>query len=190
MSGLTHRFLFGVNAEISSNIHFIDDSTILYVAGHNVVLYDQLEARQKFIHGAEKSEKITSVALCEHKKYVAVAERGEGAMINVYNTKTLRKYKTLVYEKWVTKDVIAMAFSNDNQTLLTLGGEEARHSAVPNCAMPNSAMPNSAMPNSAMPNSAMPNYTMPNYAMPNYTMPMCMPPFVHTVHKCACSPCV
>lgn len=53
----------------------MEDSVIAYVGGHNLVFYDQMERRQKFIHGRESASGITSVAMCPNKKYIAVAEK-------------------------------------------------------------------------------------------------------------------
>jgi hypothetical protein len=33
------RFIFGVNGDIKNNLHLIDEHKLLYVAGHNVVVY-------------------------------------------------------------------------------------------------------------------------------------------------------
>lgn len=80
------------------------------------------QKRQKFIHGRESASGISSVSLCPNKKYIAIAEKGDTASIAVYNIRTLRKFKNLNYDKWSTKTVVNMAFSADNQLLLTLGG--------------------------------------------------------------------
>ncbi len=37
---LTPRFVFGANGQIKNNLHIIDDSKVMYVAGHNVILYN------------------------------------------------------------------------------------------------------------------------------------------------------
>ena len=39
------------------------------------MFYDQVERRQKFIHGRESASGISSVAMCPNKKYIAVAEK-------------------------------------------------------------------------------------------------------------------
>jgi hypothetical protein len=37
---LIPRFIFGVNGEIRNSIAVVDDKKVLYVAGHNIVIYD------------------------------------------------------------------------------------------------------------------------------------------------------
>lgn len=33
------RFVFGVNGSLKNNLHFVDEHKLLYVAGHNAVVY-------------------------------------------------------------------------------------------------------------------------------------------------------
>ena len=35
---LSPKFLFGIRGDIRNNIHFIDDTRILYPVGHNIVI--------------------------------------------------------------------------------------------------------------------------------------------------------
>lgn len=74
---LSHRFVFGMQGTRSNAIAFSDQATIVYVAGHNVVIYNILEGKQRFIHGSESSESITAMALCPSARFVALAEDGE-----------------------------------------------------------------------------------------------------------------
>ena len=45
------RFVFGVNGYLKNNLHFIDEHKLLYVAGHNVVVYSTDEKNQYFLQG-------------------------------------------------------------------------------------------------------------------------------------------
>lgn len=76
-SCLSHRFVFGVQGNRSNAVAFSDQATIVYVAGHNVVIYNILEGKQRFIHGSEGSESITAMALCPSARFVALAEDGD-----------------------------------------------------------------------------------------------------------------
>lgn len=76
-SCLSHRFIFGVQGSRSNAIAFSDQNTIVYVAGHNIVTYNILDGRQRFIHGSESSESITAMALCPSARFVALAENGD-----------------------------------------------------------------------------------------------------------------
>lgn len=76
-SCLSHRFVFGVQGSHSNAIAFSDQATVVYVAGHNIVIYNILEGKQRFIHGNESSESITAMALCPSARFVALAEDGD-----------------------------------------------------------------------------------------------------------------
>lgn len=59
---VTPRFIFGINGSMPNNIHMVDDKKVLYVAGHNVVVYTLDEKSQTFIPGTEGSEGINAIA--------------------------------------------------------------------------------------------------------------------------------
>jgi len=63
MQGVTlaPRFIFGVNGEITNNLHIIDDKQLMYVAGHNVIIYNTDEKSQVFIPGSENTEAINFI---------------------------------------------------------------------------------------------------------------------------------
>lgn len=76
-SCLSHRFVFGVQGNRSNAIAFSDQVTIVYVAGHNIVIYNILEGKQRFIHGSDQSESITAMTVCPSARFVALAEDGD-----------------------------------------------------------------------------------------------------------------
>lgn len=83
-SCLSQRFIFGVRGHRSSALEFCDESTLVYVAGHNVVVQDIDEGKQRFINGSERSTSITAVALCPSARIVALAEDGEKPTVKKY----------------------------------------------------------------------------------------------------------
>ena len=90
------RHVFGIKADVKDNICYLDEQTVLYPAGSNVVIFNTEQKTQKFIPGTEKSEGITALAVSPNRKYVAVAERsseGEKAQVTVYDLHTLKRRK-------------------------------------------------------------------------------------------------
>ena len=73
-SCLSPRFVFGVQGSRSNAIGFSDQATLVYLAGHTVVIYNILDGKQRFIHGSESSESITAMALCPSSRFIAIAE--------------------------------------------------------------------------------------------------------------------
>lgn len=90
------RHTFGIKADVKDNICYLDEQTVLYPAGHNVVIFNTEQKTQRFISGTEKTEGITAIAVSPNKKYVAVAERapeGEKALVTVFDLHTLKRRK-------------------------------------------------------------------------------------------------
>jgi cilia- and flagella-associated protein 57 len=67
-TSLSFRHIFGINGAVPDNICFADDDTIVYIAGHNVVLYNRVEKKQRFIYGAEASDGISSFVASPGKR--------------------------------------------------------------------------------------------------------------------------
>jgi hypothetical protein len=83
------KFMFGFDADVKGNLHFLDENTVIYPCGHNVVIYRTDEKSQRFIPGFEGSEGITALALSPNKNHLAVCERATKAVCTVYNVHRL-----------------------------------------------------------------------------------------------------
>jgi len=123
-STLAIRQIYGINSNVTDNLSFCDEDTVVYVAGHSVVLYNKLDKRQRFVRQEkEVVNTITAFALGNDrdKRYVAIAERGVHPQILIYDLRTFRVKKTLnASPDSLAKDFICMEFSTDDQFLLTL----------------------------------------------------------------------
>uniref|UniRef100_H3GPP5 Uncharacterized protein n=1 Tax=Phytophthora ramorum TaxID=164328 RepID=H3GPP5_PHYRM len=119
---LIPRHIFGLKTDVHSNVAFVDDQTVAYPAGHHVVVCSLDDKRQKFIAGTEASEGVTSTALAPSRRFLAVAERSERALVSIFDLKTLKKRKVLSSADAQARSYVSMAFSADNQLLLTQGG--------------------------------------------------------------------
>ena len=73
------------------NVHFLDETTVLYAAGNQIVLHHVESNVQRFIPGAPDAEGITALALSPNRKYLAIAERAEKATISVLDLTTHAK---------------------------------------------------------------------------------------------------
>lgn len=76
---LQFRRIYGINANVVDNIAWADESTMVYIAGHSIVMYNRKEKKQKFMNfnGEDISESITAFTVGNGKRLAAVAERGE-----------------------------------------------------------------------------------------------------------------
>eukprot|EP01040_Poterioochromonas_malhamensis_P000852 gene852-905_t len=121
-ANLAIRHIFGVNVNVTDNISFTDDETIVYVACHSLILYNLTDKRQRFLQSSEISDCITAYTSGPGKRLAAVAERGEKPSMHIFDLRTLRRKKTLTTSDLLTKEIVSMQFSEDNQLLLALTG--------------------------------------------------------------------
>ena len=57
---LSHRVVFGISGNVTDNLSFIEDDTLVYMAGQNVVIHNKTERKQRFIYGSEKTDGVTA----------------------------------------------------------------------------------------------------------------------------------
>ncbi|RLN86703.1 hypothetical protein BBJ28_00010446 [Nothophytophthora sp. Chile5] len=123
--GLIHRYkhLFGLKGSVRNNIAFAEENVVVYPCGHNVILYNLESKEQQFIHGAETAGRgITALAVAPNKRYVAVAEQAERAVVHIHDLNTLRRRKTLTLADGLADTCVWVAFSGDSKYCLTQGG--------------------------------------------------------------------
>lgn len=91
-----YRLVFGIKSDVKDNLHFLEDGSYVYPAGHTVVIVSSDGKTHKFIPGSPECEGISAIMLSPNKKLLAVAERAEKAVVSVYDMQTLKRRKQLV----------------------------------------------------------------------------------------------
>jgi len=131
---LSHRHVFGLKADVKNNVHYAEETQIIYPAGTNTILWLADQKRQSFFQGPEGAEGITCLAVNSTKRYLAVAEKhSDGAIVTVFDLVTTKKRRTLQTTLALTecdaKEFVCVAFSSDNKFLLTQTGtsESGKH---------------------------------------------------------------
>ncbi|KAJ3180167.1 Cilia- and flagella-associated protein 57 [Gaertneriomyces sp. JEL0708] len=145
IAAVSHRHVFGLHPH-NPSIHYLDESTLLYPSGNNTVLYNTETKLQRFIPiqsginvaAVDKTKDaaaaasgggtgylpgITALTVSANKRYVAVAERGERAVVGVYDLGTLRRRKVLGAEGGESKEIISLRFSTDAKYILTYSSD-------------------------------------------------------------------
>ena len=134
MSGgvqVTPRFIFGANGQLNNCLHLIDDRFLIYVAGHNIVVYNLDDGSQQFIPGSENATQINFVAKSMSGRYIAYCERAQPhAQVTVYEVLAKKKRKTLPEPDMENlsiecREFLGCAFSptTEQSHLITLSGE-------------------------------------------------------------------
>jgi hypothetical protein len=71
---LLPNHVFGIQSSLRDGLHFVDDTTVVYTAGHCVVWWSMDQKNQKVAVGSADTEALTAIAVSHNRKYVAVAE--------------------------------------------------------------------------------------------------------------------
>jgi len=123
-TSLQARHIFGVNSEVTNNVSFTTEDLVVYVAGHTIVLYGLSDRRQRFLNAAEITDKITAFSSGSGRRLAAVAERGDRPQVHVFDLRTFRRKKTITAGESTggSKEFVCIAFSEDEQLLVTLTG--------------------------------------------------------------------
>eukprot|EP00304_Pavlova_gyrans_P012532 CAMPEP_0206035036 /NCGR_PEP_ID=MMETSP1466-20131121/1785_1 /ASSEMBLY_ACC=CAM_ASM_001126 /TAXON_ID=44452 /ORGANISM="Pavlova gyrans, Strain CCMP608" /LENGTH=1327 /DNA_ID=CAMNT_0053409369 /DNA_START=150 /DNA_END=4130 /DNA_ORIENTATION=+ len=125
---VTPKHVFGLKADVTDNVAYLDEQTSIFPAGHNLVIHNTEQRSQKFVPGTDGSLGIIAMAVSNNRKFVAIAERPERPtdkpFVTVYDLHTLRKRRTLPAPppEVESRDLVGLAFSPDSKTLLTMGG--------------------------------------------------------------------
>lgn len=91
-----HRLVFGLKSNVKDNLHYLEDGSYVYPAGHTVVIISADGKSHRFIPGSPECEGITAIMLSPNRKLLAVAERAEKTVVSVYDMQTLKRRKQLV----------------------------------------------------------------------------------------------
>uniref|UniRef100_A0A183SVB8 WD_REPEATS_REGION domain-containing protein n=1 Tax=Schistocephalus solidus TaxID=70667 RepID=A0A183SVB8_SCHSO len=117
------KHAFGFRTGINNALAFKDEQTLVYPCGANLVLYNIDHKTQKFIHGLEKSDGMTSMAMSPNRRYVALAEKTEERpLIVIYDLNSLKRRKTLYDPELQSDEFISIYFSPDSMHLISQGG--------------------------------------------------------------------
>ena len=75
LASLIPHYVFGVKSSIKNSLYFIDETIVIYPAGHNLIFWNLVDKTQKIISGTPDTDGITAIALAPNKRQVAIAER-------------------------------------------------------------------------------------------------------------------
>ncbi|XP_019645355.1 PREDICTED: cilia- and flagella-associated protein 57-like [Branchiostoma belcheri] len=116
------RHMFGMASTVANNISYVDEQTVVYPAGLQCILYNIDQKAQRFIPASDKSQGMTAMAVSPNRRYVAIAEKGEKAMVTIYDLHSLRKRKVLTSPDVQSAEFVSLAFSPDSKYLIAQGG--------------------------------------------------------------------
>ena len=123
-SSIQIKHIFGFKPDTKGSVFHVDDTKIIYTAGHNVVIYSKEDHLMQFFPGLDVSQEITSIVISPLRRHLAVAEKAEPAVITVYDTHTQRKKRMMNTPDCQSNQYVSMAFApgQENKYLIAMGG--------------------------------------------------------------------
>ncbi len=114
------KFSFGLKGDVATNVWYLDEQSIIYPVGANLVIFNIDQKAQKFIPGSAGSEGMTALAVSPNKRYAAIAEkRSEKPTIAIFDLTTLRRRKVLSVSESSSQEFVSIAFSPDSKYLIS-----------------------------------------------------------------------
>ena len=116
-------YCYGLKGSVSNSVSYLDEKTVVYPSGANLVLCSAEQKTQKFVPLTPGSEGATAIAVSPNRRYVAVAEKkGERPVITVFDLGTLKKKKTLNLAEGSSQEHVSLGFSPDSKSLVSQSG--------------------------------------------------------------------
>ncbi|KAG0554261.1 hypothetical protein KC19_12G077500 [Ceratodon purpureus] len=148
LASLIPHYVFGVKSIIKNSLFFVDETTVVYPAGHNLVFWNLTEKTQKIISGTPDTDGITAICLTPNRRQIAVAERlvplnerivrgaspsetkaqspidnqAKHPIISIYDINSLKKKKVLSGADVGSKEYVSIAFTCDSKMIAAQGG--------------------------------------------------------------------
>lgn len=117
--------MFGLRSNISGNISYLDEQTIVFPSGNQVVRFNVDQKQQRFMPGSDKTQGMSAIALSPNRRYIAIAERAEKPTVTIFDLlhDQSKKRKTLTCPELQTQEFVCLSFSPDSKYLIAQGGK-------------------------------------------------------------------
>lgn len=116
------RHSFGISPIASGCVHWLDEGTLIYPVGKTLALHNIASNNQRFIEASFQSTSISAVSISANHKFVAIAESGASPQVQIIDTLTRKRRKTLSVADLQSDRFVSVAFSADGRHLVTQGG--------------------------------------------------------------------
>lgn len=119
---IQRRHAFGVSGAVADGLCWLDEGTLMYPVGKSIALHTVATNNQRFLDGSYQSKSITALAVSANKKFVAIAESGDLAQVQIIDTVTRKRRKVLSAADLGSDRFVSLSFSADGRHLVTQGG--------------------------------------------------------------------
>lgn len=91
---LKPSYFLGIATEVSGNVHFIDENTLLYPIGRVLLFHDLLTDNQRYMKVPDTPKIISRLVVSPNRKFVAVIEKEGKPTISIFNLET--RYRVII----------------------------------------------------------------------------------------------
>jgi CheY-specific phosphatase CheX len=97
-----YSHIFGLNGKVRGNIAYVDDQTLLYPAGSNLIFYNTESKNQRTITVNEGGNMV-GLSVSFNQRYAAVVIEADKPTIIIYDMIMMKKKKVLVLNEGTSK---------------------------------------------------------------------------------------
>jgi hypothetical protein len=117
-------YIFGLSSSVAGHITYVDDTDVVYPAGHAIVRLDTDTKVQRLIQGGVNSKGVCALATAGNRRYTAFAEAmlDKHPVITVYDWPNKRRRKVINNVDMGSTTVLCMNFSPDTKYLVVQAG--------------------------------------------------------------------
>ncbi|VEL26839.1 unnamed protein product [Protopolystoma xenopodis] len=116
--------VFGFRTGIAGSVVFLDEQTLVFPCGSNLVLYNMEHRIQRFVAGLDKSFGMTAMAISPNRRYVALAEKtSERSVITIYDLQALKRKKIIYPNDIHGGEFVSVVFSPDSKYIAAQSSE-------------------------------------------------------------------
>ncbi|KAJ3163963.1 Cilia- and flagella-associated protein 57 [Geranomyces variabilis] len=137
IASVSYSHVFGINTQIRTNIHYVDQHTLMYSAGCNIIALNVEAGTQRYTPC--NGYAITALTLSLDRRLFAAAEKGAPwdvspkmtriersgtrPVVTVYEGYSSKKRRSLnASDNCASKEFVALSFSSDTKYLAAQGG--------------------------------------------------------------------
>ncbi|KAK9497801.1 hypothetical protein O3M35_003723 [Rhynocoris fuscipes] len=115
----------GLSTDISGNIQFANNNTLIYPIGKVIVICKLSEETQQYIKLPRSDRKINIISISPNKKYLAVAEKLSNPRVSVFEISSRKRLKLLgnPLKNCTSDEFVCLNFTQDNKYLIGIIGE-------------------------------------------------------------------
>ncbi|KAG9396578.1 WD domain, G-beta repeat [Carpediemonas membranifera] len=119
---------YGLYPGVNHCIGWIDDDTVVYLCGHNIIKLNLATHTHSFIPVAENVRAVLAFAISQNRRFIGLAERVHDSMacqISVYSLAQMQRVSSSAVKDTSSREIVRLTFAQDPKHLsIQYGGPD------------------------------------------------------------------